>query len=398
VGVLCGLSSALFLVSLEAVTQVRGAHEALVWCLPLVGLAMGWALERVGGPMRGGNNLVIDALHDDGPELPLRMAPLVLGGTLLTHLFGGSAGREGTAVQMGAALSDWVGHRLGLRGELRREVLVAGVAGGFGAVFGTPIAGAIFGAEFVVIGRVEARALWPGLVAALVGDLVVHGLGVGHTRYPSPPTLALSPLLALKWLAFALAIAAVAAAFIELTHAIKALGARARLPWRMALGGLAVVGLWWMAGTSDYLGLGVPMIERAFRDPDLPVYAFAAKLVFTAVTVGSGFLGGEVTPLFLIGAALGNALAQFLGLPLELGAGVGMAAMFAAASNTPLALSVMVVELLGAALLPHALLVSVAAHLLVGRRSIYPAQRARWGLDGEPLERPTPLHGLDKKQ
>lgn len=299
---------------------------------------------------------------------------------------------------MGAALSDWVGHRLGLRGALRREVLAAGVAGGFGAVFGTPVAGAIFGLEMVVVGRMELRALWPGLVAALVGDMVVHGLGVGHTRYPSPPTLALSPLLALKWLVFAAAVAAAAVAFIELTHAVKRLGERARLPWRIALGGLAVVGLWWVVGSSDYLGLGVPMIERAFRDPALPVYAFAAKLVFTSVTVGSGFLGGEVTPLFLIGAALGNVLARALGLPLELGAGVGMAAMFAAASNTPLALSVMVVELLGAALLPHALLVCVAAHLLVGRRSIYPSQRSLSGLLGEPLERPTPLHGLAPKK
>jgi H+/Cl- antiporter ClcA len=149
-------------------------------------------------------------------------------------------------------------------------------------------------------------------------------------------------------------------------------------------------------GTSDYLGLGVPMILRSFEDPTLPVYAFAAKLLFTAVTLGAGFLGGEVTPLFFVGAALGNVLARLLGLPLELGAGVGLAAVFAAASNTPLALSIMAVELLGAAVFPHAALVCVVAYLLTGHRSIYSAQRVFQGKGGQRLAQPTALRDLAK--
>jgi H+/Cl- antiporter ClcA len=143
----------------------------------------------------------------------------------------------------------------------------------------------------------------------------------------------------------------------------------------MFFGGLAVVLLWKLVGTSDYLGLGIPTIQRAFEEPNLPVYVFALKLVFTAVTIGAGFLGGEVTPLFFIGAALGSVLARWLGIPIELGAGVGLAAVFAAASNTPLALSIMAVELLGAAVLPHVVIVCVVAYLLSGHRSIYPSQR-----------------------
>jgi H+/Cl- antiporter ClcA len=169
----------------------------------------------------------------------------------------------------------------------------------------------------------------------------------------------------------------VAIAFVALTHAIKQQGERL-VPWlpaRMFLGGLAVVALWKLVGTSDYLGLGLPTIERAFRDPQLPVEAFAVKLLFTAVTLGAGFLGGEVTPLFFIGATLGNVLARGLGIPIELGAAVGLAALFAAAANTPLALSIMAVELFGAAVLPHVLIVSVVAYLLSGQSSIYPAQR-----------------------
>ncbi len=148
-----------------------------------------------------------------------------------------------------------------------------------------------------------------------------------------------------------------------------------RLPLRMFVGGVVVVLLWKLLGTSDYLGLGVPTIVRAFHDPELPAYAFALKLAFTAVTLGAGFLGGEVTPLFFIGAALGSAVAQAFGIPLPLGAGVGLAAVFAAAANTPIALSVMAVELLGVGALPHVMIVCVLAFALTGRRSIYAAQR-----------------------
>jgi H+/Cl- antiporter ClcA len=155
-----------------------------------------------------------------------------------------------------------------------------------------------------------------------------------------------------------------------------------------------VVGLWQLIGTSDYLGLGVPMIERAFRDPGVADWAFAAKLVFTAVTLGAGFLGGEVTPLFFIGAALGSALGPRLGLPRELAAGVGLAAVFAAASNTPLALSIMAVELLGASVLPHVVIVCVVAYLVTGHRSIYPAQRVVRGKAGGGPTAPTRLRDL----
>lgn len=400
VGVLCGAASALFLFLLERATDFRNGHETLVYTLPFAGLGIGWLYERFGAPIRAGNDLVIDTIHDDGPEIALRMAPMVLAGTVLTHLFGGSAGREGTAVQMGASLADAFSHRLRLSPELRRGLLAAGVAGGFGSVFGTPFAGAVFGLEFVVLGRLQYGALVPALAASVVGDLTTRAFGIGHTAYPGPAHLALTPLLILKWLVFAAAIAAAAAGFIELTHFLRRTGARhiRRLPVRMFVGGLLVVGLWKLFGTSDYLGLGVPTIVRAFVDPELPKYAFAAKGLFTAVTLGAGFLGGEVTPLFFIGAALGNVLAGLLGLPLEMGAGVGMAAAFAAASNTPIALSIMAVELLGASVLPHVALVCVVAYLLTGPRSIYPAQRLWRTKYGALLPHPTALRDLPRRR
>ncbi len=375
VGAACGAASAVFLDLLALVTELRTAHEAIIFALPLAGLAIGTMYQRLGASVLGGSNLVIDTIHDGGPEIPLRMLPMVLAGTVLTHLFGGSAGREGTAVQMGAAMADWLTHRARLTPALRRAIVVAGVAGGFGSVFGTPFAGAVFGMEFVRLRRFEVRALVPALVAALVGDEVTRLLGIVHTPYPTvaytPPSIALLG----RWLVVAVAIAAAAAAFIELTHFLKRRGAT-RVPHlglRMAIGGAVIVGLWQLVGTSAYLGLGIPGIVDAFT-ASTPGYAFALKLVFTAITLGAGFLGGEVTPLFFIGATLGAALAPVLGVPQPLAAGVALAAIFGAASNTPIALSVMAVELLGIHALPHVAFVALVAYALVGRRSIYPAQ------------------------
>ena len=396
VGVLSGAASALFLWLLERATEFRSGHEVIVYTLPLAGLAVGWFYERFGKDIKAGNNLVIDTIHDEGPEIPLRMAPMVLVGTVLTHVFGGSAGREGTAVQMGASIADWVSHRARLAKHARRQLLAAGVAGGFGSVFGTPIAGMVFGLEFIVLGRIEYDALVPALVASVIGDMTTRALGIVHTHYPVASHVPLTLVLLSKWLVFAVVVALVTTAFIELTHFIKRRGEKQipRLPLRMFLGGLAVVGLWRLAGTSDYLGLGVPVIVRSFHDPNLPIYAFALKLVFTAVTLGVGFLGGEVTPLFFVGATLGNTLARALGIPLELGAGVGLAAVFAASANTPLALSIMAMELLGAPIFPHVAIVCVLAYLLSGHRSIYPAQRLISGKGGARLAQATPLREL----
>lgn len=197
-GVACGIASAAFLHALDWATGFRSDHEAFVYALPLAGLAVGVIYDRFGKPIKGGNNLVIDTADEDSPQLPLRMGPMVFLGTVLTHLFGGSAGREGTAVQMGASPADLTSHRFGVKKETRRQLLAAGIAGGFGSVFGTPIAGAVFGLEVVSVGRMEYDALFPALVAAVVGDLVTRALGLDHSVYPAPAALGLTPLLLAK--------------------------------------------------------------------------------------------------------------------------------------------------------------------------------------------------------
>ncbi len=380
VGVLSGVASALFLWALEHATNARESHAVLVYLLPVAGGVLGLLYERLGEPIKGGPNLVIDTIHDGGPTLPLRMAPMILVGTVLTHLFGGSAGREGAAVQMGASLADAFAARLGFVGAMRRKILVAGVAGGFASVFGTPIAGTLFGLEFIIRGRIEYRALVPALIAAVIGDMTTRRLGIVHTAYPVAPNVPLTLELGFKWLVFAAAVALVTLVFIEGLHAAKRQAEKRipRLPLRMMIGGAIVVAMWKLSGTDDFLGLGVPQIVHAFAPGGAAPWAFAAKMLFTIVTLSAGFLGGEVTPLFFVGATLGSVLARLLDIPVELGAGVGLAAVFATASNTPIALSIMATELMGVGTLPHVLIVCAVAYALTGPRSIYPAQRQRF--------------------
>ena len=377
VGVLAGIASAVFLVALERATLVRLRDPRLVYLLPLAGLLVGALYERVGKPVKAGYGLILDTLHAGGPRIPLRMGPMVLVGTVLTHLFGGSAGREGTAVQMGASLADTVAHALGLDAHARRQLVTAGIAGGFGSVFGTPAAGLVFALEVTRVGRVDYGALLPALAAAIVGDYTTRALGVHHTEYPLVAPLALAPIVVGKWIVFGVAAGLVALAFVEALRNLKrVLEARlASAPLRMFAGGLAVIALWQLVGTGDYLGLGVPSIVRAFTDVHQPWAAFAWKAAFTVVTLAAGFLGGEVTPLFFVGATLGNALGRALGLPIDVAAACGLAAVFGAASNTPLALTVMVVELVGAHALPHVIVVNVVADVVSGHRGIYAAQR-----------------------
>ena len=405
VGALCGSASGIFLWWLDSVTRARGANPNLIFFLPLAGLLLGQMLATWGLNILGGNNLILDTLNDDAaPRLPRRMTPLVLIGSLLTHLFGGSAGREGTAVQMGGSLADALARLLNLHGNARKQLISAGIAGGFGAVFGTPFAGAVFGVEVVRMGRIEYHALVPALVSALTGDWVaraiLHGVNLAHTPYPSVNAVAFTPLTALKLLALAAACAAASALFVELMHAFKSLLKRrvASMPLRLFLGGCVVVLLWQIAGTDQYLGLSIPLLVDSFKEPALPLaaaavpaFAFLWKIVFSAVTLGSGFLGGEVTPLFCIGATLGNSLSGPLGLPVSLAAACGFAAVFGACANTPLACAIMAVELFGGNVLPHAALVCVFAYLLTGHRGIYPSQRLAFTKLGQALDGPQKL-------
>jgi H+/Cl- antiporter ClcA len=378
VGVLAGLSSAGFLFTLDHVTEFRVDHPWLLWLLPVAGLVVGMTYHYLGGTAGGGNNLILDEIHEPRTWVPKRMAVLVYLGTEITHLFGGSAGREGTAIQMAGSLTDGASRVLRVNREDRRIMLIAALAGGFGAVFGVPIAGCVFGLEVQSIGRLRYDALVPALTAPLVGDLVVRGLGVHHTATPDLGTIHLTVELVAKVALAGLAFGLTALVFAELTHGLKRVFT-ANVTWpplRPFIGGMTVVGLSYLVGTRDYNGLSVPLITRSLAGgAGVIAFAFALKLVFTAITLGSGFQGGEVTPLFVIGATLGVALGHLLGVPVEIMASVGFVAVFAGAANVPLACTVMGAELFGADGLVLYAVACVVAYVFSSHRGIYTSQR-----------------------
>jgi H+/Cl- antiporter ClcA len=389
VGALAGCASALFLVSLDAVTATRFALPWLVALLPLAGLLSAWAYRRHGARAEGGSNLIIEEIHAPGGGVPFRMAPLVLVGTLLTHLCGGSAGREGTAVQMGGALAGGLKKLLRLPPERQGMLLSAGVAGGFGSVFGAPLAGAVFAVEVLARGRLSHAWLGHCLLAALVGDQVCHAWGVKHEDYAAlsglgalPGGLALAPLL--QAAALGLLCGLVARAFTAAAHGVSRVPLpEARAWWlRPVLGGCAVIALALALRTDAYLGLGAwspdathPTLVTVWSPEGASAWSWFWKLVFTALTVGAGFKGGEVTPLFFVGAAFGHAVGPLLGLPLAQGVALGFVAVFAGASKTPLACTLLAVEIFGGAHAELFAIACLASYLASGASGLYSAQR-----------------------
>ncbi len=376
IGIIVGSASAFFLASLHKAEAVRESNHWLIWLLPIAGMGIGLLYHYYGKNSEAGNNLLIDrAIHPQHERIPLRMAPLVLVGTIATHLFGGSAGREGTALQMAGSLSDQLTKPFKLNYSDRKILIIAAIAAGFGSVFGTPLAGAIFGLEVIVIGKVKYDAIYPAFVASILADHVTKLWGVHHTEYSIDLVPSVSTVNIVYSIIAGVVFGLVAATFSKLNHSIGKFFKRyvKYPPLRPFVGGAIVALAVFAIGTTKYIGLGVPFIEESFHEK-MNVYDFAMKLVFTAVTLGAGFKGGEVTPLFYIGATCGNALSTFLPLPMGLLSGMGFVAVFAGATNTPLACTIMAIELFGIESGIYVAIACVVAYLMSGNTSIYNGQ------------------------
>jgi H+/Cl- antiporter ClcA len=377
VGVATGAASALFLLSLEAATEYRLSHPILLFFLPVGGFLVGWLYHRFGKSVEGGNNLIIDEFHDPQKVIPFRMAPLVLIGTIMTHLFGGSAGREGTAVQMGGSIADQLSLKFKMSPSERRRLLMIGMSGGFGSVFGVPFAGTIFGVEVLAIGQLQWWALIECGIAAFTAHFTTLGLGVHHTLYPHPSIDSWSFKALFAVLAAGLAFGLTARAFAYATHFVQRLSRSlvSYLPLRSFLGGAVIALLFYLYPLlTRYAGLGVPRIVESLMQP-LPLYDWAGKLGMTALTLGTGFKGGEVTPLLFIGSTLGNALSSFLPLSLPVLTATGFVGVFAGAANTPFACILMAMELFGAEIGGFAALACLISYAISGHQGIYHSQR-----------------------
>ena len=374
-GVIVGGISAFFLFSLDWVTNWREAHLWIIALLPVGGFIIGLSYHLYGESVVKGNNLLLEEFHSPKKIIPLRMAPLVLFGTLVTHLFGGSAGREGTAVQIGGAIADRYTKVLRLSNRDRQILLIAGISAGFASVFGTPLAGGIFALEVLVLGRIRLDAIIPSFMAAMFADYFCTVWGITHTQYHITTVAEMTPVNLLWCLLAGIVFGLVAMFFSKSTHYWNALFERKinYPPLRPVVGGAILAIAVYLLGTTKYIGLGVPTIVDAFS-VDLNSYDFLLKVIFTSFTLGAGFKGGEVTPLFFIGATLGNALVWFIPLPMSLLAGMGFVAVFAGATNTPIACTIMGIELFGIESGVFIALACATAYLFSGHTGIYSSQ------------------------
>jgi H+/Cl- antiporter ClcA len=394
IAIVIGSMVALFLWLLNWAIHFRFAHPFILYLLPIAGVLIYFIYKLIGGSAEKGNNLIIDEIHTPGGGVPKRMAPIVLITTIITHLFGGSAGREGTAVQIGGSIAQMFGGWFKLNPADTRIVLIAGIAAGFGAVFGTPLTGAIFAMEVLTIGRIQYNALLPCLIASIIGDVTVAAWGVHHTAYHID-IFATAPHWFSAYLSFdfvllfkimiASAVFGLASyLFAWMVHGIKGFFVKwVPIPWLIpVLGGLIIIGLTALIGKPDYLSLGVDpehagavTIPSAFHAGGADTWSWLWKTIYTTTTLATGFKGGEVTPLFYIGATLGNTLSVLMDAPVGLFAALGFIAMFAGATNTPLACTIMGVELFGGQYVLFFAVACFTAYFFSGHSGIYSAQR-----------------------
>ena len=382
-GALVGTGCSVFLRVLFA-TAGR-AYTAPLWLqmalLPVGGLLNGLLLYYgYRHHLSGLKDSAIIAVNDQHGKMPLKTLWIKPVAALITLGCGGSAGKEGPCAHIGASIAAGVGELLHLNSELCRRLVACGVSAGFSSVFGTPIGGAFYGVEMLAIGRIRHNFLFPAIVAGVTAYEVSRFWGVPYPVYHLSFAGNFTELLFLKTVVIGILCGVVAWLFVEALQFMKRLFARLREhfaiwpPLVPCIGG-AVLALLIFAIPTDYLGLSLPLMDRALQGQHMPYLGFLWKALLVAVTLGSGFYGGLVTEQFVMGAVAGGAFAPLLGLHAALGAAVGLVAVVAAASNTPIAAILMGIELFGGDSTLYVAGAAIAAYLVIGHRSVYPEQQ-----------------------
>ena len=374
IGLVSGLLGSAFHIAVEAATRARASNDLIIWLLPLAGIAC-VGVYRLLSVEGLGTDAVIDQVLT-GEGLTARLVPAVFAATALSHLAGGSAGREGAALQMGGGIGLRAGELFGLDERDRRTATMAGMAAFFSALFGTPIAAAVFAMAVISVGAIYHVAFVPCLISSLTAFGISLALGVEPTRF-SVNAPAFSPDMLVRVAVLACACGMLSVVFCEVLHKTEHFARKvAPNPWlRAAAGGALILALTLLLGTRDYNGAGMDVIARAVELGQAAPGAFADKIVFTAVTLAAGFKGGEVVPSFFIGATFGCVAGPLFGIPAGFAAAIGLIGVFCGATNCPIASTVLAVELFGAPGLAYFGLSCGLSFMLSGYSGLYSSQR-----------------------
>lgn len=375
-GLVCGIVGSAFSYGIRYVTAFRFNHPWILYLLPVTGLIIVFLYQSLGIKQDKGTNLVLSSAQDPSERVPLRISFLMFVSTLLTHLCGGSAGREGAALQIGAGLSSTIGYIFPIDEKDRSIIVMCGMAGLFSALFGTPITAAVFSVEVIAVGIIHCSALFPCLVSAVIGAQIARIYGIAPESYeilsaPDFTFLTMSRVLALGILC-----AVISILFCVAMHKTKHVIQRfIKNPYIAVVSGAAVIiVLTLLVGNQDYNGAGGAIIEKAMEGEVVP-YAFLLKIVFTAITLGAGFKGGEIVPCFFIGSTFGCLMGPILGLPASFGAALGLVGVFCGCVNCPLASIILGVELFGGDQIISFAIICIVSFLLSGRYSLYATQK-----------------------
>ena len=373
-GLIVGAYSTLFAWILGKATGYRSQYPWLLFLLPLGGILI-VAMYRAAKIMTDrGTNLVINSIHAKD-EVPGVMAVLIFVSTIITHMFGGSAGREGAALQMGGSLGNVLARILKKNEEHTRILIMCGMSAAFAAVFGTPMAAAVFSMEVISVGIMHYSALVPCMFASLVASRFAATMGIAPEAFQIRSIPDLTVINGLKMCLLAVGCAGLSIVFCMLLHMTGHLYRQyLKNPYiRVTVGGCIVIVLTLLVGNMDYNGAGNQLIERAIEGETIPV-AFLLKMLFTVLTLGAGFKGGEIVPSFTIGATFGCLVGQLIGLSPSLCAAVAMAAVFCGVTNCPITTLLISFELFGFAGVPYFMIAISVSYLLSGYKGLYSDQ------------------------
>jgi H+/Cl- antiporter ClcA len=375
IGLVVGGAGTFFYHAMSFVTTYRMAHTWLIYLLPFAGLLIIFLYSVSGQYNNKGTNLVLLAIQTE-EHISIKVSPLIIISTLITHLFGGSAGREGAALQLGGSLGDFFSQVFHFDEKDKKITIMCAMSACFSAVFGTPMAAAIFSMEVISVGIMHYSALVPCVMASLTASMLARYFGALPESFTISLIPELTPLTIVQMIIAAALFAAVSVIFCVILHFAEHYYRKLiKNPYiRIFVGGVIVILLTLICRSYDYIGAGMPMIEKCFEE-GVPVYAFILKMIFTAATLGAGYKGGEIVPSFFTGATFGYVIASLLGLPASLCAGCGMIGVFCGVTNCPISSLLMAFELFGFEGMPYYMITIAVCYMLSGYYGLYSSQK-----------------------